>query len=82
MLTTPRGRPGPELCHLQVTDVDSARMVPAKGKGNKIAGDASRVCSPLPGSRQRDKPRPWLPATIGPSPLRAKRCTSSVGRRG
>jgi len=53
-----------ELCHLQVTDVDSARMVlcirQGKGQQDRCVMLSPRLLDLLRQYWQRDKPRPWL----------------------
>jgi site-specific recombinase XerD len=53
-----------ELCHLQVTDIDSARMVlhirQGKGQQDRYVMLAPRLLSLLRQYWQQYKPRPWL----------------------
>src|SRR4029434_5179050 len=53
-----------ELCHLQVTDIDSARMVlcvrQGKGQRDRCVMLSTRLLALLRQYWQRDKPRPWL----------------------
>ena len=53
-----------ELCHLQVTDVDSARMVlcirQGKGQQDRCVMFSPRLLDLLRQYWQRNKPRPWL----------------------
>ena len=53
-----------ELCHLQVTDIDSARMVlsvrQGKGRRDRCVMLSPRLLALLRQYWQRDKPRPWL----------------------
>jgi integrase/recombinase XerD len=60
-----------ELCHLQVTDVDSSRMVlriqQGKGQQDRYVMLSPRLLTLLRQYWQRDKPRTWL--FPGPKPL-------------
>src|SRR5215831_2242476 len=53
-----------ELCHLQVTDIDSTRMVlcvrQGKGRRDRCVMLSPRLLALLRQYWQRDKPRPWL----------------------
>ena len=53
-----------ELCHLQVTDIDSARMVlcvrQGKGQRDRCVMLSTRLLTLLRQYWQRDKPRTWL----------------------
>ena len=76
-----------ELCHLQVTDVDSARMVLCirQGKGQHdrcvmLSPRLSISCASIGTGIRRDPGS--FPARIGPTPSRAKPCTCSVGKAG
>lgn len=66
-----------DLCHLQVTDVDSARMVlrirQGKGQQDRYVMLAPSLLSLLRESWQQAKPRPWLfPGRAPAQPLSRK----------
>ena len=76
-----------ELCQLQVTDIDSARMVlrvrHGKGQQDRYVMLSPKLLPLLRQYWQQEKPRPWLfPGAVPAQPSGAKPFTSFVGGRG
>ena len=76
-----------ELCHWQVTEIDSARLVvrvrQGKGHHDRYVMLSTKFLPFLRQYWQREKPRPWLfPGHARTRPMARERCISSAGRPG